>query len=102
MNSQVLQKILFWGAVVCGIAAGIAGLVAGIVLKQPAYAIWGGVFISGSVIMAIAGGKGRPDGAISPPTIGAKFKEVPDWAWVVISLLFIPGIIFTFVFRPWH
>jgi len=98
---MTLQKLLFWGAVVCGIAAGIVGVVAGIVLKKPAFAIWGGVFVCGSVIMAISGGKGRPDGAVSPPTIGAKFTEVPTWAWAVISALFVPAVVFTFIFPPW-
>jgi len=96
-----LQKLLFWAAVACGIIAGIAGVVAGIVFKKPAFAIWGGLFISGSIIIACSGGKGRPDGSLRPPTIGALFTEVPTWAWAVITLLFVPCVAFTFIFPPW-
>jgi hypothetical protein len=95
------EKLLFWGAVACGIIAGIAGVTAGIVFKKAAFAAWGVMFVSGSVIVAISGGKGRPDGSLRPPSIGARFTQVPAWAWAVISLLFVPAVVFTFIFPPW-
>ena len=95
-----LNKILFWAAVVCGVLAGVAGIAAAIVFKKAAFAVWGIFFIAGSIIVAVSGGKGRPDGSLQP-SIGAKFTEVPTWAWLVITGLFVPAVALSFVFPPW-
>jgi hypothetical protein len=99
---QTLQKPLTIAALICGIIAGVAALVAAIVLKQVAYGAWGVAFVAGSIIAFVSGAKGRPDGAISPPTIGAKFENIPMWAWLIIAGLCVAATVLTFVFPPWR
>jgi hypothetical protein len=97
----MLAKILFWAAVVGGIIAGIAAIVAAFVFKKYVFIAWGITFIAGSIISAATASSGRPDGGFSPPTIGAIFKGIPGWAWGIIASMVVISGILTFVLPPW-
>jgi hypothetical protein len=97
----MLNKLLFWAAVVCGIIAGIAAIVAAIALKKYVFIAWGITFIVGSILCAVSAGSGRPDGAISPPTIGAVFKEIPGWSWGIIAAMCAGSVVLSIIFPPW-
>jgi 4-hydroxybenzoate polyprenyltransferase len=97
-----MKKVVFWAGVVAGIVAGLALIVGAIVTKHVALAAWGVTGVAGSIIAAVSGAKARPDGSISPPTIGAVFTEIPSGAWAVIALLFVASVVMTFIFPPFR
>ena len=97
-----LNSILLWAAVACGCIAGLVAIIAGIITHKPAAFGWGIAFISGSIIAGVGGARGRPDGKLSPPTIGAKFERIPSGAWFAIAGLFVAATVITFIFPPWQ
>jgi len=96
-----IQKLLTIGALIGGVAAGLGGIVAAIITHKIAFAIWGAVFIAGSIIAYVSGARGRPDGKLSPLTIGAKFERISMGAWLVIAGLCAGAMVFTFIVPPW-
>ena len=97
-----IKTLIFWAGVIGGIAAGIVLIIATIISHHVAYAAWAVTAIAGSIIAAVSGAKARPDGNLSPPTIGAVFKEIPSGAWAAIALLFVASVVVTVIFPPFH
>jgi hypothetical protein len=96
-----LDKTVHMVGVAAGIAAGIAGIIAGIALKKVAFIVWGVVFLAGGIVAVAAGARATPGGSISPPSVRATYKEIPDGAFWIIAALFVVGVVCTFIFPPW-
>ncbi|SRR6266540_6097091 len=99
---MTIPKAVHIAGVVGGIAAGVAAIIAAITTKQVAYGIWGGAFIAAAIIGAVAGAVASPRVGISPPSVGAKYTEVPDKAWFAVLGVLVIAIICTFIFPPWR
>ncbi len=99
-GASMSQKAMLWAAVVCGVVAGVIALVVAVNTKSVAFAAWGVTFIAGSIIAAYSGAKGRPDGKLSPPTIGAKFTQIPTTAWLIIAAMVVTSAIVSIAAPP--
>jgi len=97
---STVQKAQYWGAVVVGILAGVAAIVAAVHFQQVAYAAWGGVFILGTAIAVWSGAKASLSGSLEPPTIEAWFKRIKDGPMYVIFGLALVAVVITLIFRP--
>ncbi len=96
-----VQKLLTIGALIGGLAAGVVAIIAVILTHKIAYGAWAIVFLAGSIIAYVSGAQGRPDGKLSPPTIGAVFERISMGAWLVIAGLCAAAMVFTFIVPPW-
>lgn len=78
-----------------GAAAGVAGIVIGVLQSEPGAVVIGVAFIVVTVIALVAGATAKPDGKLPPnPRIGAKFLGVPDPAfWVIVAILLVAFVI---------
>jgi hypothetical protein len=84
---------------ICGLGAGILLIILGIMNKSAA-AIAFGVWALISVPLAwFSGAKAEPSENPFKLKLGAKFRYVPDFVWVIIALLFVGAIVIAIVFR---
>ena len=98
---STLNKAVHTAGIVGGfLGAGIA-VVGGILFAKPAFVIWGAAFAVCAVVGLVSGSKASPRGGYDPPSAGAKYTEVPDWAWYVAAAAIVVAIIFTFILPPW-
>jgi hypothetical protein len=94
-----LEKVLYWGGVVFGLLAGIAGIAAAVYFKTPAFAAWGGFFLIGTAVAVWSGAKAAPSGSLQPPSIKAVFKQIKDGPMYVLFGLFAAAVVLTIVLR---
>lgn len=78
---------------VLGAAAGVAGIVVGIIQAEPGFIVIGVAFLAAVAVAFVAGATARPQGAL-PPKIkfGGKFTP-PTWAWYVAAAILVVGLI---------
>jgi hypothetical protein len=80
---------------VCGAAAGVVGVVIGIMQPEPGALVIGAAFLVVTVIALVAGATAEPKGSLPPkPSVGAKFLGVPDGAfWLIAAVLVVAFIV---------
>lgn len=78
---------------VLGAAAGVTGIVVGIMQGEPGFVVIGVAFLAAVAVAFIAGATATPKGAL-PPNVkyGGKFTP-PDWAWYVAAAILVVGLI---------
>lgn len=78
-----------------GAAAGVVGVVIGIVSAEPGAIVIGVAFLAVTVIALVAGATATPTGSLPPrPSIGAKFLGVPDGAfWIIAAILLVAFVV---------
>src|SRR5262245_14444211 len=96
-----IQKAIHIGGIVTGFAAAVLMVIIGIVVKKPGISILGGACGASAVVALIAGATASPRVTISPPGVGAKYSEIPDWAFVVIALLLAAAVAVSLIFKLW-
>ncbi len=75
-------------------AAGVAGIVAGVLQPQPGFIVIGIAFLIVTVFALVIGATASPRGSLPPkPSIGAKFFGLPDWASMVVMGVLVVGFV---------
>jgi len=82
--------------VVLAFLVGVAGIIMGITQKTPKFVVFGIAAILAAAVATFAGGIAQPRGSVSPPGFGAKFGNLPDFATVIIIILFVIALILGF------
>jgi multisubunit Na+/H+ antiporter MnhB subunit len=100
-NAMKIQKAVHIAGIVAGFAAAILMVIIGIVVKKPGISILGGACGAGAIVAIIAGATASPTVSIDPPGVGAKYSQIPDWAFVVIALLLAAAIAVSTIFKLW-
>ncbi|MGC5172606.1 hypothetical protein ACLQ2Q_18370 [Microbacterium sp. DT81.1] len=92
MNSKLKLALSVVGYIL-GAAAGVAGIVAGIMQSEAGFIVIGVAFLAAVVVAFIAGATATPKGGL-PPKIefGGKFTP-PDWAWYIAAGIIVVGLI---------
>jgi hypothetical protein len=96
MITMVIAQAVHVVGVVAGFAAGGLSIVAAFMFQNIVFAIWGAVFIAGTLIALLAGGSAEPGGSLDP-SVKSKFKQLPDSAILAIGALIVVGLILSFV-----
>jgi hypothetical protein len=97
-----IPKAVHYLGIVCGFVAGVAGIVAAVLFKTPAFGLWGGIFIACAVVGLVSGAVATPGGSISPLGVSATYKQVPPAAMIIVGALFVVGIVLTIFVFPLH
>jgi len=97
-----LNKSIHVAGIIGGFVAAAVALGFGIFTGKPAIIVWGIVFAVCAVLGLVSGAKASPRGGYDPPQAGAKYTEVPDWAWYVAAIAAVVGIVVTFIVPPWN
>ena len=75
-------------------AAGVAGVVAGVLQKEPGFVVIGVAFGFVTVFALLVGATASPRGSLPPKiSFGAKFMGLPDWAMYVVIVVLVVGLV---------
>lgn len=91
MNTKIKLALSVVGYLF-GAAAGITGIVVGIMQSQPGFIVIGVAFLAAVVVAFIAGATATPTGSVSGRKYGGKFTP-PDWAWWVAAGIIVVGMV---------
>lgn len=93
-----VKKAIHIAGIAAAFIAGVALLVHGLaVTTLPVEIMWGAIVLAASTLAVVGGATASPRGKVSPPTIGAKFERIADWAWYGIAGLVVLGLVLSFV-----
>ena len=96
-----LNKTVHIAGVIGGFLAAAIAVVGGILFSKVAFVIWGAAFAVCAVVGLVSGASASPRGGYDPPSSGAKYTNVPDWAWYIAAAAILVAIVFTFLMPPW-
>jgi hypothetical protein len=75
-------------------AAGVAGIVVGVMQSEPGFIVIGVAFAIVTVFALIVGATASPRGSLPPKvSFGAKFMGLPDWAMWVVTIVLVLGLV---------
>ncbi|ANB36335.1 hypothetical protein [Rhodovulum sulfidophilum] len=95
---KTMKKAVHIIGILCAAAAGLALIIHGaLITSAPMEIAWGAIFLAGSLLAVLGGATASPRGGIDPPSPGAKFTRIADWAWYCIAALVVVGIVLSFV-----
>lgn len=76
-----------------GLAAGVAGIVVGVMRSEAGFIVVGIAFLAAVVVAFVAGATASPKGKLPPKVeFGAKFTP-PDWAWYICAGIVVVGLV---------
>jgi hypothetical protein len=78
---------------ILGAAAGVTGIVVGIMQGEPGFVVIGVAFLAAVAVAFIAGATATPQASLPPKVkYGGKFTP-PDWAWYISAGILVVGIV---------
>ncbi|GAA2095446.1 hypothetical protein GCM10009841_06570 [Microlunatus panaciterrae] len=91
MNLKTIQTII---GGIFGIAAGVAGVVIGIMKSEAAYIVIGVAFLAATGYALLAGLSASPRGSLPPnPKVGAKFMGLSDRQLLIVGAILLVGFV---------
>lgn len=78
---------------ILGAAAGVTGIVVGVMQGEPGFVVIGIAFLAAVAVAFIAGATATPQASLPPKVkYGGKFTP-PDWAWYIAAGILVVGVV---------
>lgn len=92
INNPKVKLALSVLGYILGAAAGVAGIVVGIIRSEAGFVVIGVACLAAVAVAFVAGATATPTGSISKREFGGKFVP-PDWAWWVAAGILVVGFV---------